>query len=94
MRKVAWHTSFDRAFRRRTRRDPALKDRIFVVLERLAEDPFHPELKSHKLSGQLSGLWACWVEYDCRVIYAFEPDPNTGEELIILIDVGSHDEVY
>ena len=94
MRKLAWDTSFRRAFKRRTRRDPALEDRIFAVLEQLAEDPFHPALKSHKLSGQLSGLWSCWVEHDCRLIFAFEPDLASGEEMIVLIDVGSHDEVY
>lgn len=64
------------------------------MLAALAEDPFHPGLKTHKLSGQLRGLWACWVEYDCRIVFAFEPDPDTGEEMIVLIDLGTHDEVY
>jgi len=92
--RLAWDNSFRRAFKRRTRKNPALRDRIFQVLELLAENPFDPVLRSHKLSGQLQGLWACWVEYDCRVIFALEPDPLTGEELIVLIDLGSHDEVY
>jgi addiction module RelE/StbE family toxin len=94
MRTLAWDTSFRRAFKRRTRKDPALQDRILAVLAQMADDPFHPALRSHKLSGQLKGLWACWVEYDCRIVFAFEPDPNTGEEIIVLIDLGSHDEVY
>lgn len=64
------------------------------ALDRLAEDPFHPTLKTHKLSGQLKGLWACSVEYDARVVFAFEPDPDTGNDLIVLIDLGTHDEVY
>jgi len=94
MRKLAWDTSFRRAFKRRTRNNAALQDRIFQVLDRLAEDPFHPALKTHKLSGQLQGLWACWVEYDCRIVFAFEPEPDTGEEMIVLVDLGTHDEVY
>ena len=94
MRKLAWNTSFRRAFKRRTRNDPAAQDHILQVLERLADDPFHPTLKTHKLSGQLKGLWACWVEYDCRIIFAFEPDPEAQEETIVLIDLGTHDEVY
>lgn len=53
-----------------------------------------PELKTHKLHGQLEGLWACWVEYDCRIVFAFEPDPAGGEDVIVLVDIGSHDEVY
>ena len=59
MRKLAWDASFRRAFRGRTRNNTSLQNRIFQVLARLAEDPFHPALKTHKLSGQLEGLWAC-----------------------------------
>ena len=94
MRKLAWETSFRRAFKRHTRNNPALQNRIFQVLDRLAEDPFYPTLKTHKLSGQLEGLWACWVEYDCRIVFAFEPDPDEGEDVIVWIDLGTHDEVY
>jgi mRNA interferase YafQ len=94
MRKLAWDSSFRRAFKRRVRRNQALQDKILEVLEQLAQDPFAPALKSHKLRGQLDGLWACWVEYDCRVIFTFEPDPESLEEMIVLIDVGDHDEVY
>lgn len=94
MRKLAWHNSFRRAFRRRTRNNAALQDRVFQILARLAQDPFHPALKTHKLSGQLGGLWACWVEYDCRIVFAFEAEPDAGEEMIVLVDLGTHDEVY
>jgi mRNA interferase YafQ len=94
MRKLVWDASFKRAFRCWTRRHPALRERIFDVLGMLAEKPFEPELKTHKLRGELEGLWACWVEYDCRIIFASEPDPDDGEDVIVLVDIGSHDEVY
>ncbi len=94
MRKLSWDTSFRRAFKRHTHNNPARQERVFQVLERLVEDPFYPTLKTHKLSGQLKGLWACSVEYDCRIVFAFEPDPGTGEDMIVLIDMGTHDEVY
>jgi len=94
MRRLAWDTSFRRAFKRRTRNDPSAQDRIYRVLEKLAEDPFHPTLKTHKLSGQLKGLWACWVEYDCRIIFTFEPNPEAQEATLVLIDLGTRDEVY
>ena len=57
-------------------------------------DPFQPTLKTHKLKGRLDGLWACTVEYDCRIIFLFAPDPQGGEDAIVLVDLGSHDEVY
>jgi len=94
MRRLVWHNAFRRAFKRRARNDSVLQERIFQTLENLANDPFHPALRTHKLSGQLKGLWSCWVEYDCRVIFTFESEPQSGEEVIVLIDLGAHDEVY
>ncbi|MGC9333494.1 MAG: type II toxin-antitoxin system YafQ family toxin [Anaerolineae bacterium] len=94
MSRLAWSSSFRRAFKRRVRKSKVLEQRIFEVLHQLAEDPFLPALRSHKLSGNLEGLWACWVEYDCRIIFAFAQDPEYGEQVIVLIDIGSHDEVY
>lgn len=94
MRKLFWGESFRRAFKRRTRNDRSLQSRIFDTLDRLTTDPFHPQLRTHKLKGQLEGLWACWVEYDCRIIFLFLPDPEGGEDAIVLVDLGSHEEVY
>ena len=94
MRHLVWDASFRRAFKRVTRRQPLLTEHILQVLEALAENPFEPELKTHKLHGQLEGLWACWVEYDCRIVFAFEPAPAGGDDLIVLADIGSHDQVY
>nr|WP_234419845.1 type II toxin-antitoxin system mRNA interferase toxin, RelE/StbE family [Nodularia spumigena] len=51
-------------------------------------------MKSHKLSGQLEGLWACSVAYDCRIIYTLKQAEDAQEEIIVLVDIGSHDEVY
>ncbi len=59
----------------------------------LLENPYHPTLKAHKLKGKLEGLWACWVEYDCRIVYTFKSNDNSQEESILLIDIGTHDEV-
>ena len=63
-------------------------------LELLLENPYNPILKAHKLKGKLDGLWACCVEYDCRIIYTFKSKDNSEEEFILLIDIGTHDEVY
>ncbi|NEP55749.1 MAG: type II toxin-antitoxin system mRNA interferase toxin, RelE/StbE family [Symploca sp. SIO2G7] len=94
MKTLVWDNSFRRAFKRLVRKQPLLQDKILAVLALLAQDPFNPSLKSHKLKGNLEGLWGCWVEYDCRIIFALEREVQTSEELIVLIDIGSHDEVY
>jgi mRNA-degrading endonuclease YafQ of YafQ-DinJ toxin-antitoxin module len=31
---------------------------------------------------------------DCRIIFSFRKDSVTGDDLIVLVDIGSHDEVY
>ncbi len=87
-------SKFKRSFKRLVKKSPQLQDKILAVLEILSNDPFTPALKSHKLTGQLEGLWACSVAYDCRIIFAFKQDLETAEDLIVLIDIGSHDEVY
>ncbi|TVQ23092.1 MAG: type II toxin-antitoxin system mRNA interferase toxin, RelE/StbE family [Leptolyngbya sp. DLM2.Bin15] len=87
-------SKFKRSFKRLVKKNPQLQDKILTTLETLSVNPFMPSLKSHKLTGQLEGLWACSVAYDCRIIFAFKQDPETSEDLIVLIDIGSHDEVY
>lgn len=94
MRKLVWDNSFRRALKGRTRNNRSLEARILDTLDQLVADPFYPKLKTHKLKGRLDGLWACWVEYDCRIIFLFEPDPESGEDAVVLVDLGSHDEVY
>ena len=94
MRKLAWYTSFQRALKRKTRKDSRMEERVFGVLELLAQDAFDPALKTHKLRGRLEGLWACWIDHDCRIVFTFEPDPEADEDMIVLVDIGTHDEVY
>ncbi|WP_315791067.1 type II toxin-antitoxin system mRNA interferase toxin, RelE/StbE family [Fischerella sp. JS2] len=94
MRVLVGDSSFKYAFKRVIRKNSYLEETIFEVLELLVADPFAPTSKSHKLKGNLEGLWACWVEYDGRIIYTFQPNLDEDEDMIVLIDIGTHDEVY
>lgn len=94
MRTLVWSSAFVRALKRKIRRQPALRDRVEQTLQQLADDPFHPSLHTHKLTGQLSGTWACSVAYDARILFEFVQNPESGEEEILLLAIGSHDEVY
>jgi len=94
MKTLVWDSSFKRALKRIIRKNPQLQERISEVLALLASDCLNPVLKSHKLSGHLDGLWACSVAYDCRIIYTLKQDSDTQEEMIVVVDIGSHDEVY
>jgi len=93
MKVLVWSTTFARAFKRLARRAPELRDRVEHTLEQLAQDPFYPTLHTHKLKGELAGTWACTVDYDNRVLFEFTQN-ESGEEEILLLTVGTHDEVY
>jgi addiction module RelE/StbE family toxin len=94
MRLLSWSKGFRRGFKKATRNNPGLQEKIFLILDKLLADPFDPQLKTHKLHGKLAGLWACQVEYDCRIVFTFEKDFDDQNDLIVLVDIGKHDEVY
>jgi mRNA interferase YafQ len=92
--QIVWSNGFKRSFKKITKKNPQLKEQIIKVLRLLADDPFTPSLKSHKLGGNLAGLWSCSIAYDCRIIFSFSEDEQLLEIVILLVDIGSHDEVY
>jgi addiction module RelE/StbE family toxin len=94
VKTLVWSSAFVRAFKRAVRRQPNLQARVERTLKQLAEDPFHPSLHSHKLKGELAGAWACTVDYDNRILFEFVRNPESGEEEILLLTMGTHDEVY
>lgn len=59
---------------------------IFIVLE---SDPFDTGLKTHKLKGELKGYYSCRLDYFNRIIFII-----IEQNSIIIIDIGSHDDVY
>ena len=87
-------STFKCALKATVKKHPQLKERIAEKLELLGSDPFNAILRTHKLKGDLSGAWSCTVDYDCRIVFDFVTNDETGESEILLIDIGSHDEVY
>jgi len=84
--------AFVRAARRLVKKNPQSGPALQAALESLAEDAFHPGLKTHKLKGELAGSWACSAAYDLRIVFEFVQ--HEGAEAILLQTVGTHDEVY
>lgn len=89
-----WSSSFKRAFKRTIKKDPLYKDKIINSMLLLQQDPFNPTLKTHKLKGILEGSWSCSVDYNLRIIFDLITNPEINETEILLIDIGTHDEVY
>lgn len=53
---------------------------------------FDPKLKTHKLTGDLADFWACSAGYDLRIL--FRIIVGQQQEEIVLVTIGSHDDVY
>ena len=89
MIRIAWDQGFGKIYRKKVRNDALLKQRFWKAIELFLKNPFHPRLRTHKLSGKLEGLLAFTVAYDCRVVFKF----LNGDE-VLLVDIGGHEEVY
>ena len=94
MRELVLTPRFQRAFRRVVGKNPALQHLIERALRRMAENLDDPRLKTQHLSGQLAGLHASSVAYDCRIVFAKQKHPKTSAEVLLLVNIGSHEEVY
>ena len=91
-RRLVRSSAFVRTARRIVKRSPNAAEGLRAALEQLADDANHPGLRTHKLKGDLEGLWACSAGYDLRIVFSFIQ--HEGEEAILLQTVGTHDEVY
>ena len=60
------------------------------VLTLLCINPQHPSLRLHKLSGKFKGLSSVSINLSYRLMIHF----IIKKDLIVPIDIGSHDEVY
>jgi len=89
MIKLIWGKRFKKNIKRYFSMHPEMESRIRSKLKVFVKNPYAPELRNHKLSGQLKGLRAIIVEYDCRIVFAF-----IGKDAALLIGVGTHDELY
>ena len=87
--EVSFSSSFKRAFKKRIKGNTDLEAKFWQKLEEFIADPFAASLRTHKLSGKLKDLWSFRIDYDERVLFYFTEDDSA-----VLIDIGSHDEVY
>ena len=93
MRQLAWGKTFIRAHKRVIQRHPELQAEIEKALRLLADDPFDPRLRTHKLKGKLLGVWACSIGYDMRLVFEFVKSAGKEDD-ILLMEIGTHEEVY
>jgi addiction module RelE/StbE family toxin len=94
VKSLVWSTAFVRKFKRLAKKNSQLRSQVEKTLQLLAEDPFDSSLRTHKLRGDLDGVWSCSIDYDNRLLFEFVTNCDSGEEEILLLTLGSHDDVY
>ena len=89
MIELAWDAPFTRILKKWKKRHPDLIANFHSRLKLFTEIPYHSSLKTHSLSGKLEGYWAFSITYDYRLVFKF-----ISNDKVLLIDIGTHDEVY
>ena len=85
-RLLVYQITYTNRFRKHYRKlHPDEKKQIKRKVERLAENPMHPSLRTKRIQG-VDDFFECSVNVDIRIIWYYE-----GERLIALLDVGHHD---
>ncbi len=81
--QIIYSPKFKREYKKLS---PEVKDRAEKKEPLFRKNPFHPSLKTHKLSGYLEGFWAFSIDYKNRVIFEF-----SKEDIVYFHSVGDHD---
>ena len=89
MISLIWDDAFKKSYKKRISGNTILKKKFWNNIDLFCSEPFDARLKTHKLTGKLDGMWAFSVSYECRVVFKFIDDKTA-----LLVDIGSHDEVY
>ena len=91
MIELIWEKRFSLIFKKWNKKHPELIDIAKEKIKLFVSDPFHPSLKTHRLSGKLKGLWSISISYEERLTFEFV---DKGMKKALLIDIGKHKTVY
>lgn len=72
------------------KKHPDLASKFKEIIIKLENNPFEPSLRFHQLKGNLSKFHAISLTYEYRIVLLLK----IVDEEIILVDIGTHDEVY
>jgi addiction module RelE/StbE family toxin len=89
MIEIIWDEPFLRILKKWRKKHPDLSERFQQKVSLFIEEPFHPSLRTHGLSGNLEGCFALSITYEYRLVFKFISDDR-----VLLLDIGSHDDVY
>ncbi len=72
--------------------DAQLFAKIQKKLVLFGQNPDHPSLRLHKLSGGQKESWSVSIDMTYRLLYYYEQDKNLTK--IVFFSFGTHEQVY
>jgi mRNA-degrading endonuclease YafQ of YafQ-DinJ toxin-antitoxin module len=90
MFKIVREDRFLKISKKFLKKHPDLVEKFKQTVQKLENDPFEPSLKLHKLQGSLEKFHAVRLTYEYRIVLVL----IIVDEQVILVDIGTHDEVY
>jgi len=90
MVKIIYTKNYNKIAGKFLKSHPELKKQYAKSLELLSLNPYHPSLRLHKLQGNLSNLFSISINISYRITMEFLIE----NDQIILLNVGSHNQVY
>jgi mRNA-degrading endonuclease YafQ of YafQ-DinJ toxin-antitoxin module len=88
--RLIYTDSYVRRAKKFLRKYPGILGQYEKTLQLLELNPHHPSLRLHGLQGQLSGLSSASINMSYPVVLEL----MLQEHDIILVDIGSHGQVY
>jgi len=70
-------------------KDKKLANRIEKQIALFEENPKHPSLRTHKLSGTIDNMWSISITMSIRMVYVL-----LDQGSVIFVKIGLHDELY
>ncbi len=88
--RIIYTPGYNRRAARFLKKHPDLALQYEKTLQLLEVDPFHPSLRLHRLKGALAGMHSVSINMSYRITL----EMIVQEKSLLLVDVGSHDDVY
>ncbi|MFA5996016.1 MAG: hypothetical protein WCW27_04970 [Patescibacteria group bacterium] len=84
---IQYHKHFEKRF---AKLSPKLKQKVISAIKKFSTNPHDVRLHNHVLVGRLAGLRAFSVTGYIRVVF----EEHDNYILVIILDVGTHNQVY
>jgi len=90
MHKLIYTEAYKKRAKKFSKQHPELREQYKKTLLLLSSNPEHPSLRLHALKGKLLGLHSISINISYRITLEF----FVSKKEIILVNVGSHEQVY